>query len=201
MWERFWSRFPHHDLSDVTVTGRRGQLHRDKRVKHRRVLPCRHVHQLLYLPSGGDGGTLQASKCRHQDIWTHYGRIVAGLVARSTEVVLSNRYRCVCDHDYQAAACGGCGHRPFPLPPVGVDVEADDSGRFPSVVVKPAAQAELCTGEVIFVADAGKSLRFEFQCVCVCVVRSFVDILMSSLLLTQPTALLKPGVSKQSRRL
>lgn len=46
--------------------------------------------------------------------------------------------------------------------PVGVDIEADGSGRFPAVVVKPAAQAgrtaELCTGEVIFVADAGKSL-------------------------------------------
>ncbi|XP_011609921.2 uncharacterized protein isoform X2 [Takifugu rubripes] len=43
----------------------------------------------------------------------------------------------------------------------GVDMEADGSGRFPAVVVKPAAQAgrtELCTGEVIFVADAADSI-------------------------------------------
>lgn len=54
---------------------------------------------------------------------------------------------------------------------VGMDIEANDSGRFPTVVVKTAAQpgrtAAVCTGEIIFVAEAGKSFSLEFKCVCV----------------------------------
>lgn len=81
-----------------------------------------------------------------------------------------------------------------------MDIEANDSGRFPTVVVKTADQpgrtAAVCTGEIIFVAEAGKSFSLEFKCVCCQKLwRHLTD---HSLTLTQQTALLKPGVSKQS---
>lgn len=55
-----------------------------------------------------------------------------------------------------------------------MDIEANGSGRFPTVVAKTAAQpgrtAAVCANEIIFVADTGKStwLEFMYECVCVC---------------------------------
>lgn len=52
-----------------------------------------------------------------------------------------------------------------------MDIEANGSGRFPTVVAKTAAQpgrtAAVCANEIIFVADTGK----EFKCVSVCVLK------------------------------
>lgn len=52
-----------------------------------------------------------------------------------------------------------------------MDIEANGSGRFPTVVAaKTAAQpgrtAAVCANEIIFVADTGRSTWLEFKSVC-----------------------------------
>lgn len=68
----------------------------------------------------------------------------------------------------------GVDHCQFSLP-TGMDIEADASGVFPTVVAKTAAQpgrtAAVCANEIIFVADTGKSNWVEFKCVYVCVLK------------------------------
>lgn len=65
-----------------------------------------------------------------------------------------------------------------------MDIEANGSGRFPTVVAKtaslPGRTAAVCANEIIFVADTGKSTWLEFKSVCLCVQTSFGDILILS---------------------